>query len=671
MTRGPRVLPLLALLCAATAAPAQTLPPLLPPDGLTDPTLAIGTGGFSDWDTGRPFIDQMMSARPWLGAAPGDWETMNAASLIAGGYVDDEGWVTRFPPGITAIRTIWAYPDATASERAGTYILTYEGEGRISIDGDVRRLDARPGRIVFSTQGKSLWITITDLDPRGIGNPIRNISVVQDKYLPLHEAGVIFRPEWLDLVKDARLLRFMNWQPINGSRIAPGDLPLIDAPGFWKMRRQGAPLSLMVELANLTGADPWFCMPHAADDAYVRAFAEYVYANLDPALVAHVEYSNEVWNEAFPQGRWVREQAAATWGIPYSHEGGFAFTTREATRDALIWEDVFGADATTRLNNVLPTQTVNTWGTGILLNPQPWAKAEPDSYLPPAAVFDSLALTTYFAGNIMSNEETRAELVARVQEDPAAARRWLTEVLTDPARPDTPATNRKVLEEQKALAAAAGLDLLAYEGGQHLHHAWAIPGLTEADVQAVTEFMTAYVRGPEMAALTATNWDVWKDVGDGPYMHFGDSGVGSKWGSFSLVDAPGIPNPTAELLFERNRTTPNWWGDSGGTRYQHGRTIEGNDRDNALSGTVKGDILLAGAGDDLLNPGPGLDHIHGGDGTDTAVLPDAPDQITFTTDGPRTVAHGPSGRWHLFSVERLRFADGTEIDTPPPAAPTP
>ena len=149
-------------------------------------------------------------------------------------------------------------------------------------------------------------------------------------------------------------------------------------------------------------------------------------------------------------------------------------------------------------------------------------------------------------------------------------------------------------------------------------------------------------------------------------MHFGDSGAGGKWGSFSLVDAPGMTNPTAELLRDRNRTTPSWWGTPGGPRYQQGRTIEGNDRDNALGGTSHGDILLAGEGNDFINPGPGIDHIHGGEGTDTVLLPDSAKDIAYKTDGPRIIAQGPSGRWHLYSVERLRFPDGTEIAAPTP-----
>lgn len=650
----------------ASPVPAQTTPPLLPPDGLTDPTLALGLTGVADYGTARPFVDQMLTARPWFAAVEGEWGTMSADDLIAGGYVDDEGWVTRMPPGMQFIRTIWAYPERTATERAGTYILTYEGEGSIRMSGDARRIDARPGRIIFATEGRPIWLEITEIDPRGVGRPIRNISIVQDKDIPLYEAGVVFRPEWVDMIKDARVLRFMDWAETNGSRVQPGESPLIEARGFWRMKGRGVPLSLMVDLANSVGADPWFNMPHQADDDYVRRYAEYVRDRLDPALKAHVEYSNEVWNEAFPQGRWVREQAAAEWGLPYGHEGGIAFMAREATRDALIWEDVFGSEATTRLDNVLATQTVNAWATGLLLDPQPWIKADPATYLPASAVFDSLAVTTYFSGQFISQPELRDEMIRRIAADPAGAARWITAILSDPEAPDTPLSNRAVLTEMKRFATENGLKLVAYEGGQHILHAFAVPGLTEEQIQAFTDFLIAYIRGPDLARITAMNWDAWREFGDGPYMHFGDVGLASKWGSFSLFDAPGLSNPTADLLRERNRSTPSWWGESGGIRYQQGLLLRGNHRDNALSGTVRSDILLGDAGNDVLVPGPGSDHLNGGDGSDAALLPDPSASVTVTTDGPRTVARGPSGQWTMFSVERLRFADGKETTLPAP-----
>lgn len=663
---------LAALVFALTGALAQpgqsqSVPPLLPPEGLDNPTLAFGLSGLADYGTARPFINQMTTARPWFGAAEGDWETMQTDALIAGGYVDDEGWVTRMPPGINVIRTIWAYGEAPGAEqRAGTYVLTYEGEGSIQLAGDVQRIDARPGRIIFRTKGGALWMDLVEIDPRKTGNYLRNIAIVAENELALHEAGVIFSPTWLRVIRDARVLRFMDWAETNNARTQPGELPLIEARGFWRMKQRGVPISLMVELANMVGAEPWFCMPHLADDAYVAAYADYVYRHLDPALVAHVEYSNEVWNNSFGQTRWLDEQAGLHWNRPNDFEAWLAYGTREATRDALIWEDVFGSDATTRLDNVLAGQTVNTWGTGVLLDPKPWQTAEPDSYIPPAAVFDSVAVTTYFGAIFVSDQELRQDLIRRILDDKAAARQWLTEQLMSADVPDTVPANESILRAQADLAQAAGLRLVAYEGGQHLHHAFAVAGLTDADLAVLTDFMLSYTKSPDMAAQFALNWDIWARIGQGPYMHYGDVGAGSRWGSFAAYEAPGLPNPTAEVLEQRNASSTPWWPSTGGLRFQQGRTVTGTDGPNALSGTVKTDTILGGAGDDLIQPGPGNDHVHGGDGSDTVLLPDTQAATVITTEGPRLLATGPSGQIRLFAVERLRFADGTEVDAVAP-----
>lgn len=654
------------LLSCVGSTSAQSIPPLLPSEGLDNPSLAFGLTGISDWGTGRPFVNQMLTARPWFAAKKGEWLSIETDALIAGGYVDDEGWVKSIPPGMEAIRTIWDRPEVGREERAGTYILTYEGEGSIRIHGDARKIDARPGRIVFSSEGGSQWLDIAETDPRGNGEYIRNIAIVAEQDIPLFEAGVVFRPAWIEGIKDARILRFMDWSATNDSRVRPGEEPLIEARGFWRMKQRGVPFALQVELANLLGAEPWFCMPHQADPAYVKAVAEYAYAHVNPDLRVHVEYSNEVWNGGFAQNRWLREQATVNWGLPNDDATGIAFGVREATNDALIWEDVFGADATKRLNNVLSTQTANIWGTGIVLDPKPWAEAEPDKYLPPAAVFDTLGVTTYFGGAFVLDRPQRDELIQRIKEDRASARRWLTERLSDPAAPDTPLSNEAQLRELRRLANESGMQLVAYEGGQHLNHGAAFYGLDEADSKVIVNFLIDYVRGPEMAVLSAQNWDVWVKHGQGPYMHFGDTAAGSKWGSFSLYEFPGRLNPTAEMVLERNRTVAPWWGDTAGDRYLHGRLLRGTDGPNALSGTAKTDILLAGKGDDLINPGPGSDLIHGGEGTDTVLLPALSADVTFRTEGPRRIAATASDLYRLFSVERIRFSDGSEVETPSP-----
>jgi hypothetical protein len=65
----------------------------------------------------------------------------------------------------------------------------------------------------------------------------------------------------------------------------------------------------MVQLCNYLKINPWFCIPHLADDDYVRQFALLVKNSLDPALKVYIEYSNEVWNNVFEQHHYAEEKA--------------------------------------------------------------------------------------------------------------------------------------------------------------------------------------------------------------------------------------------------------------------------------------------------------------------------------------------------------------------------
>ena len=54
------------------------------------------------------------------------------------------------------------------------------------------------------------------------------------------------------------------------------------------------PIEHMLTLSNIVGADPWFCMPHTANDDYIRNFAQLALNTLRSDLRVYVEHSNEV-----------------------------------------------------------------------------------------------------------------------------------------------------------------------------------------------------------------------------------------------------------------------------------------------------------------------------------------------------------------------------------------
>ncbi|OZA01206.1 MAG: hypothetical protein B7Y02_17795, partial [Rhodobacterales bacterium 17-64-5] len=132
---------------------------------------------------------------------------MTTEQLAAGGYLDADGWPTRIPSGLTSIGTIWDWSQGdavAAASRAGVYVLTYEGEGTVQLNG-VTILSSAPGRIVVQNlNGGSMIMNITATDPNHTGNYLHNISLVPQQYEALHRAGEIFNPDWLSVVQDAR-----------------------------------------------------------------------------------------------------------------------------------------------------------------------------------------------------------------------------------------------------------------------------------------------------------------------------------------------------------------------------------------------------------------------------------------------------------------------------------
>lgn len=621
--------------------------------GNDNPTLAFNVGGTADWVGGMQFLDIAKTMRPWIGHKPGQWGGMKYEDLRAGGFIDAHGWVTDIPESLSHVGTIWQWsslPDA-AEYRIGIYVLTYSGNGTLSISGDVQIIQQRPGRIVFANRkGQNMYLSIKETDPDGTGDYIRDISIIPEKYADLYAAGGRFNPEWLRHVENARVLRFMNWTRTNNAP-RPDWASRPTPKGLFSGR--GIPLELIVQLANEVGADPWFTMPHLADEAYIRAFATYIRDHLDPRLTIFVEYSNETWNRAFEQAKWLDRQAEEEWGKADNH----AYHTKKATEVALLWNAVFGPAAAARLTHVLGTQAVNRWATEQRLEARTWRQKEPQSYHKPEEIFNALAVTHYFGTTIVTDAELRHGLIAAIRDPDVDAARYLAAKLSDPDIPSSIPAVERALRQQADLARRHGMRPIAYEGGQHVHHSFAVRDLSKDDVDTLTGFMTDFVRSTHMADLYRASWASWTRVGQGPFMQFTDMSTPSKWGSWGLRRVLNEDVPRAAVLDRRNARTNPWWEAQGGVHYQQGVTRIGDASGNRLRGTDAEDYLLGRGGDDILLPGQGNDGIHGGPGTDRVSLQGQARQYHLRQDGEAYILEGPTGRKRLIDVEILQFAD--------------
>lgn len=648
--------------------------------GVASPSIGVGLSGIADWSTQQPFIDVMKSARTWTGHLPGRWGGWDQDDFASGGFLDENGWLKSMPKGVVSASTLILtdLPEEAVSLN-GRYRLTYKGTGVVHLEGRAKNVKREDDGIWFDFVAGTgnLVMTIKRTDPHGTGDYIRDIEVVKKENIPLHEVGAIFNPDWIARIQDLRLLRFMDWMGTNDSTISKwSERP---TPTDFTYTYRGAPVEVMVELANHIGADPWFTLPHLADDDYIRRFAEYVRDNLDPSLKAHVEFSNEVWNWQFKQAQWAEDEAKKRW-----HEDSkwVEFYGMRAAQMAEIWDEVFGAEAPQRLVKVISTHTGWLGLEDAILNTPLWVAEDPAHNKPAAGYFDAYAVTGYFAGALGGEEKaplvkkwiadsraTAAEEARKNNLSPAEQQAYIEKHGYDRAvdlaareLADGAVTGDNVdslddllsryLPYHGAVAKKYGLDLIMYEGGTH------VVGLENwVDDPELTSFFIHLNYTPEMGRLYEKLLEGWKNAGGTVFNAFVDVVAPTKWGSWGALRHLSDANPRFDALAAFNANTQGWWEERLPGAFLHGVTEFSSGGSQRLEGTAKADILIGGDGDDTFVGLGGSDRMNGGPGNDLAVLPGRFSDYAFQLEGERLLARTGRMVTTLFAVETLSFSD--------------
>ncbi|MCU0872974.1 MAG: hypothetical protein MUE50_11600, partial [Pirellulaceae bacterium] len=304
------------------------------------PRLGMNLNGPADWNTELPFVDVFRLSRSWISQRQGAaWGQGPPLAL------DEHGWVTRLEPNCwaeTPLCTVEAghYP-------SGRYTVLYDGQGRLEFVHAARVVSREPGRMVIDVDASKggFFLQLHQTNP---ADYVRNIRVIMPSFEQTY-AQSPFHPVFLQRWQGVACLRFMDWMHTNGSKLSRwADRPTPDDATFTE---QGVALEVMIDLANRLDADPWFCMPHLADDDFVRRFAELVQQRLEPERKVYVEYSNEIWNGQFEQSRWAGQQGQQLGFADKPWEAGWRFTAYRSVQIFRIWEQVFGG--TGRLVRVL------------------------------------------------------------------------------------------------------------------------------------------------------------------------------------------------------------------------------------------------------------------------------------------------------------------------------
>lgn len=467
--------------------------------------IGTNTTELSSFSTEVPFTDLYRSAAP-LGVQRTDGSEPRRGEHYR---FDNAGWPTFLAADTVASTEVIKVPTGIIPK--GNYVVLYDGEGVLSYHpgGGVTKNEdlSEPGRHIIrindfegqnrlrikieSTNPNNYIRNIRVIMPGGVckRNPLRQVAnrnnCVRDDFMRFefhHNGATRFNPAYLNYMKDFKVIRFLNMMEVNGSPIKGWNNQARMTDATWSSAcfgchapvRSGVPVEIMAELANTLNADVWFTMPHASYDGYVTRFARTAKRLLHPNAQVYVEYTNETWNlitykenpndrieivePEFSQAGWVIRQGcayragrcpeltedAAT--LRQYFDVGVQYHVDRSLQINRIWADAFTGDRE-RLTRVLARQFRD-----------PNKSRVPLAYRNSAQRFDALAVAPYFDISDPKHRSTRDnpfvepanldQVFARIVEDRQG---W-----------------NELLRQQFAIADSEGLDLIAYEAGQHL-----------------------------------------------------------------------------------------------------------------------------------------------------------------------------------------------------------
>lgn len=418
--------------------------------------LRIGTniGGLSDYMTELPFTDLMHSARmwftqnsTWVNGGKNPWNTEYIDSIA----LDTDGYPLSLPAHVTgaettqAVSTIWA--DLSAWPK-GTYTLLYDGTGTLSFSGDLKPVQITPGKVLLSYTGNSNNFCQMNIVSSSAADHLRRIRL----FMPGNDtAASPFNPVWIERLKPFTAVRFMDWGATNSWGGTPYPLTAKDsvrAP--WSARASmqhytwatntGVPYEMMARLCRELHCDAWICVPHIADDGYIRSMSKLLRDSLPPDRKLYIEYSNEIWNWMFGQAQWTNQFGCVAKGIPWP-EGTVPYIQRCMD----IFTEEF-AGQPQRLVRVVGVQAA--W--------QDVANRVVNTMRPGS--FDAFAPAAYFGLSDSADAVLDAKGASATAADIVF---W--------ARQTRSATEQNYLISQKnSIALPKKLPMLFYEGGQHL-----------------------------------------------------------------------------------------------------------------------------------------------------------------------------------------------------------
>jgi hypothetical protein len=501
-----------------------------------------------DWSPAWTFTDAFQASRPWINHAfnAATWSTTWDDPATPPLVIDADGNVARLgtwtnPAGQTIRQqaSTLMFRGLGGGYAAGSYRAEWDGDGVVSFGFDARVITS--GRTVSGRSFADLLVTPSDdgihllIESTNPADPVRDFNIWTPDWNSQRFAGQRwkpgesfspFHPLFLERLAPFKTLRFMAMQETNSSDIRTwadrrdaADIRQGSGPGGTVSEPlvNGMSVEYMVQLANDLDADPWFNMPHMADDDFVRNFAGYVRDHLEPERTVHVEWANEIWNFGwgFEASHWVDAQR----GLPENKEldpdiAHWIIAGREAKRDMEIWSDVF-AGRPERLVRVAAGWAAVDWVTAQVAEAM-------------GGTFDAIAIAPY----LTPTDDQRAAYSASTSVDQVLAdtRANLTTSVAWTA-------NHEQLARDWSTRLGRSIQLVAYEGGPHLDgrgESYQAAFHEAGNDPRMGDIYRDYLKG-----LAAAGMDLYVD-----FQFTGQPGV-APWGDFAKLHRMDEPLATA------------------------------------------------------------------------------------------------------------------------------
>jgi len=428
--------------------------------------MGLNVGQIRYYSTFAPFLNIMKQCETWkVPDQTFDWGNYQ-------GTIDENGYPSNGVPSNGVYCNGPFYP-------SGNFTVFYEGNGELRIAGQT----VTNGDTVNLSGGA---FTIQILSSSNSPNHLRNIAIVKSGYESTY-LQEIWDPDFLvTFPENTHTIRFMRMQWTNDQQIVNWNERT--TPTFVTQDNSHGPaVEYMIDLSNKVGANPWFSIPAKANDDYVRNFAQTIKDTLDPNLNVYVEYSNELWNVfgyPFTQGEWVKNKGCEVFlGQPSCSD----WTYREryqAYRSGQIFQifnEVF-AGQEHRVIKVVAGQSANS----DILN-RVMDSMENPTYNPSGIMPNAIAIAPYIEGDENLDLDSLFDQMRN-------GNQWVGL-----------AGARYGIQNHKSIANEYNVDLIAYEGGQHL-----VGGTNSIPAN----------RDSRMGDVYRAYFNMWSEEGGGLFAHY-------------------------------------------------------------------------------------------------------------------------------------------------------